>query len=139
MKCGRQRVHSNRPRSSCGICICGKRKLVLPNFFWLWRKDGPPPSSRQYQSANTITFVSQRSPPERSSCDGDSRCVGSARTRRMTEPISASVVIPLIMIPRVRFNDCPPEGSEELHTNPWITLANLCTKLQLRGPSLHSG
>src|SRR6266576_1330296 len=79
MKRARQRTHSNWPRSSCGICICGKRKLVLPNFFCSWRKVGPPPSSRQYQSAKTITFVSQSSPPERRSCIGASRCEGSAR------------------------------------------------------------
>src|SRR5207253_1844931 len=105
MKRGRQRAHANWPRSSCGICICGKRKLVLPNFFCSWRKVGPPPSSRQYQSAKTITFVSQSSPPERKSCNGASRCEGSARTSRITDPISAVVVIPLIMMPRARLSE----------------------------------
>jgi len=105
MKRGRQRAHANWPRSSCGICICGKRKLVLPNFFCSWRKVGPPPSSRQYHSAKTITFVSQSSPPERRSCNGASRCEGSARTSRITDPISAVVMIPLIMMPRARLRE----------------------------------
>src|SRR5262249_10914346 len=91
-----------------GICICGKRKLLLPNFLCLYRTVGPPPSRRQYQSANTITFVSQSSPPERSNCKGDSRCVGNRRTSKTTEAISASVVIPLITNPRRRLSDCFP-------------------------------
>src|SRR6184192_4556371 len=102
MKRGRQCAHANSGRSSCGICICGKRKLVLPNLFCFRRSVGPPPSSRQYQSAKTITFVSQSNPPERSSCNGDSRCPGSQRTSRITEAISATVVIALISIPSVR-------------------------------------
>ena len=69
---------------------------------------GPPPSRRQYHKANTITFVSQSSPPDRSNCNGDSRCVGNRRTSKITETISASVVIPLIMNPRRRLSDCFP-------------------------------
>src|SRR5207248_11462627 len=82
-------LHDALPISSCGICICGKRKLVLPNFFCSWRKVGPPPSSRQYQSAKTITFVSQSSPPERKSCNGASRCEGSARSEEHTSELQS--------------------------------------------------
>src|SRR6266705_803950 len=105
MKRGRQRVHSNWARSSCGTCICGKRKLVLPNFLCSCRKVGPPPSSRQYQSAKTSTFVSQSNAPESKSWSGDSLCDGNARTNRITDPTNASVVIPLIKSPSARLSE----------------------------------
>jgi len=105
MKRGLQRAHANWARSSCGTCICGKRKLVLPNFFSSCRTVGPPPSSRQYQSAKTITFVSQSNPPESRSWSGNSWCDGNARTNKITDPIRASVVIPLMMMPSARLSD----------------------------------
>src|SRR5205823_10035808 len=96
---------ANLTRSSCVIYICGKRKLVLPNFFSSWRVVGPPPSSRQYHKAKTITLVNQSKAPERNSSSGDSLCDGSARTKSPTDPISASVVIPLMKMPSVRLRE----------------------------------
>ena len=48
----------------------------------LW---APPPSSRQYQSAKTRTFVTQSSAPDSSKRNGGSLCVGKVVTNRKTE------------------------------------------------------
>src|ERR1700752_5058247 len=55
----RQCSTPNCSRSLFAICICRKTKLRLPNSRFLSRTFGPPPSSRQYQSEKTRTFVSR--------------------------------------------------------------------------------
>src|SRR5204863_6925293 len=69
---------------------------------------GPPPSSRQYQSAKTSTLVNQSSAPEHKSATGGSLCEGTAATSKPTDAISARVITLLMMMPSTRFKECLP-------------------------------
>ena len=82
-----------------------EQKAGAAEFLCSCRTVGPPPSRRQYHNAKTITLVSQSNAPERRSWSGASLCDGKARTNRITEPISASVVMPLMAIPSARFSE----------------------------------
>src|SRR6202522_1402952 len=95
MNCGDQL--GSRPSS---FNICGKRKELFKRSVRTSRREGPPASNFQYQSAKTTILVIQRAMAARSKAMGGSRCCGMSLISQTSEVIMPTVMAPLAMTTR---------------------------------------